>query len=95
MYLSFVDPLMMARRIPTWLARGKRAEQTRNLEQQVIDMVVEDAEFYAYGKERPTTSHAGQPSTSTPTRTVGGLWQSGGEQTPNQEIQLDASQATD
>ena len=50
MYLSFFDPLMMARRIPTWLARGKHAEQTRNLEQKVINMVVEDAEFYAYGK---------------------------------------------
>ena len=61
----------------------------------MIDMVVEDAEFYAYGKERPTTRHAGQPSTSMPTRTVGGLRQSGGEQTPNQEIQPDASQATD
>ena len=58
-------------------------------------MVVEDAKFYAYGKEWPTTRHAGQPSTSTLTRTVGCLWQSGGEQTPNQEIQPDASQATD
>ena len=58
-------------------------------------MVVEDAEFYAYRKELLTTRHAGQPSTFTPTRTVGGLWQNGGEQTPNQKIQPDASQATD
>ena len=57
-------------------------------------MVVEDLEFYTYGKEWLTTRHAGQPSTSTPTRTVGGLRQSGGEQTPNQEIQPDKSQAT-
>ena len=57
-------------------------------------MVVEDAEFYAYGKERPTTRYAGHPSTSTLTRMVGGLRQSGGEQTPNQESQPDASQAT-
>ena len=57
-------------------------------------MVVEDAEFYAYRKERLTTGHAGQLSTSTPARMVGGLRQSGGEQTPNQEIQPDASQAT-
>ena len=57
-------------------------------------MVVEDAEFYAYGKEQLTTRHAGQPSTSTPTRMVGGLRQSGGEQMPNQEIQPDSSQAT-
>ena len=58
-------------------------------------MVVEDTEFYAYGKEWLTTRHAGQPSTSTPTEMVGGLRQSGGEQTPNQESQPDASQATD
>ena len=58
-------------------------------------MVVEDAEFYAYEKEQLTTRHAGQPSTSTPTIMAGGLRQNGGEQTPNQESQPDASQATD
>ena len=57
-------------------------------------MVVEDAEFYAYGKVRLTTRHTGQPSTSTPTRTEGGLQHSGGEQMPNKDSQPDASQAT-
>ena len=58
-------------------------------------MVIEDAEFYAYGKEWLTTRHVGQLSISTPTRMAGGLRQSGGEQMPNQESQPDASQATD
>ena len=54
-------------------------------------MVVEYAEFYAYGEERPAPMYAGQPSTSMPTTTGGGLRQSGGEQMPNQESQPDAS----
>ena len=78
---------MMARRIPTWLARGKRAEQIRNLEHQVINTVFEVTAFYAYGKERPITRHAGKSSTFICTRMVGGLLQSLGQQTPNQEIQ--------
>ena len=61
----------------------------------MINVVVEDAEFMPTGKSGLLLGMLDNHQHLTPARMVGGLRQSGGEQTPNQEIQPDASQATD
>ena len=60
------------------------------MEKEILDMVVEDAEYYAAGKDRPITQNAEQPSASIPRWTIGGiLLEDLDVQTPIQESQPD------